>query len=549
MSKLVQTVKAQKSSPNRSEGQTLVNFMNGISYEWNPLDTLKMVSASSVFGEPAYYRDGEFSEMIIRDEAAGTDKEFADYVIDALHEFDGLKTSEIMEKAIDAALDYDFRATLEWAVSLRKEYMMRLNPQVIMVRAAVHPARTRFTKENPGLFAEINMQIMERGDEPASQLAYYLYKNKSKSSIPNILKKSWAKKLESLTEYEIYKYRNSGIGMIDTVRICHGNNEKINTLMRTGTVPVSGDEFTWEKLRAEGKPWLEILNSVSVGHMAMLRNLRGIFTEVNNISYARSILAKLKAGVPDGKQLPFRYCSAYEAIKSAPVNHKQLILDALEECIDTACDNMPKLRGRTACLSDNSGSAWGTCTSEYGTVTVASIGNLSSVITARNSEEGFVIKFGDSLKTYDVSKRTGVLSQAAEISESRGSDIGTGTECGLWLFFRNAITQKQYYNNIFIYSDMQAGHGDLYGISEEMESYRNMGFATRGPYIDVNSLVKEYRRRVNPKVNVYCIQTAGYSSVVLPENGYRIALLYGWTGKELLYADAINRFWDEKEKG
>ena len=34
------------------------NFMGGISYRINPLDTLKMVTASSIFGEPQYYRDG-----------------------------------------------------------------------------------------------------------------------------------------------------------------------------------------------------------------------------------------------------------------------------------------------------------------------------------------------------------------------------------------------------------------------------------------------------------------------------------------------------------
>ncbi|MCL1915010.1 MAG: hypothetical protein FWG10_14365 [Eubacteriaceae bacterium] len=38
----------------KDTGKTM-NFMGGVSYEINPLDTLKMVSASSIFGEPAYY--------------------------------------------------------------------------------------------------------------------------------------------------------------------------------------------------------------------------------------------------------------------------------------------------------------------------------------------------------------------------------------------------------------------------------------------------------------------------------------------------------------
>jgi hypothetical protein len=58
-------------------------------------------------------------------------------------------------------------------------------------------------------------------------------------------------------------------------------------------------------------------------------------------------------------------------------------------------------------------------------------------------------------------------------------------------------------------------------------------------------LIDKYRKEVNPKVNVYTVQTAGYDNVLVPENCYRTSILYGWTGKELVYADAINKFWDE----
>ena len=37
----------------------VLNFHGGISYEPGPLETLKMISASSIFGEPQYYRDGK----------------------------------------------------------------------------------------------------------------------------------------------------------------------------------------------------------------------------------------------------------------------------------------------------------------------------------------------------------------------------------------------------------------------------------------------------------------------------------------------------------
>ena len=545
MSQMTKTVRAQR------DAQQVENFMGGISYRWNPLDTLKLVTASSIFGEPAYYRNGEFREAGISKVTDGwfcVNDLFDPYILPAMVPYLDKKTSQVMEEVIDAALDHDFRATLEWAVQLRQEYHMRLNPQVIMVRAAMHPGREAFTRENPGVFSAINAQVMARADEPASQLTYYLYRNGAKNRIPGVLKRSWAQRIGAMDRYAMHKYRNAGIGLIDTVRVCHAKGQLVDELMRTGTVEVSEEENTWEAMRSQGASWQEILSTVTLGHMALLRNLRGIFAEITDLKLTQRILTRLKLGVPGGKQFPYRYKSAYDAIRNASdICHRQMILDALEECIDIACGNMPTLPGRTVCLSDNSGSAWGTITSSYGSVRIAEIDNLSSVITARNSQEGFVGKFGDRLKMYPISRRQGVLQQAEQVNETRGQDVGRATENGIWLFFEQAIRERQVYDNIFIYSDQQAGHGGLYGTGEGARQYQAAGYCCWGNYVDVAKLIDTYRQTVNPRVNVFSVQTAGYDNVLIPENGYRTSILYGWTGNELVYADAINRFWDEKD--
>lgn len=545
MSQMTKTVRAQR------DAQQVENFMGGISYRWNPLDTLKLVTASSIFGEPAYYRNGDFEKAGICKVTDGwfcVNDLFDPYILPAMVPYLDKKTSQVMEEVIDAALDHDFRATLEWAVQLRQEYHMRLNPQVIMVRAAMHPGRDAFTRENPGVFSAINAQVMARADEPASQLTYYLYRNGAKNRIPGVLKRSWAQRIGAMDRYAMHKYRNAGIGLIDTVRVCHAKGQLVDELMRTGTVEVSEEENTWETMRSQGASWQEILSTVTLSHMALLRNLRGIFAEITDLKLTQRILTRLKLGVPGGKQFPYRYKSAYDAIRNASdICRRQMILDALEECIDIACGNMPTLPGRTVCLSDNSGSAWGTITSSYGSVRIAEIDNLSSVITARNSQEGFVGKFGDRLKMYPISRRQGVLQQAEQVNETRGRDVGHATENGIWLFFEQAIRERQVYDNIFIYSDQQAGHGGLYGTGEGARQYRAAGYCCWGNYVDVAKLIDTYRQTVNPRVNVFSVQTAGYDNVLIPENGYRTSILYGWTGNELVYADAINRFWDEKD--
>ena len=541
MSKMSKAVGEMREEVVLRRDETVTNFMGGDSYKINPLDTLKMITASSIFGEPSYYRGSKSHKSYVVDELV---RGFS--VIPKSYE--GKDTETIMEEAIDAALDYDFGATLEWATTLRSDYMMRLNPQVIMVRASIHPKRDEWTKENPGKFNEINQQVMKRADEPMSQMAYYLYKNKGKkNNIPSVIKRSWAKNLGKLNRYKVAKYKNHEIGMINAVRLCHANSKIIDELMTTGTVEVKEDQKTWENLRSAGKSWKEIFETIDMGHMALLRNLRGVFEEVEDATFCKKYLEKLKSGVLDGKQFPFRYHSAIKAIDgSYKCHHKPLIIDALEECMDIALDNFPKLKGKTMCLSDNSGSAWGAINSEYGSVRIAEIDNLSSVITAACSDEGYVGKFGNELIVHPISKRRGVLSQTKEITKNGDHDVGGATEGGIWKFFRNAIKNKEHWDNIFIYSDQQAGHGGLYGTAYDKIEYQT-SYGCRGSYINVFKLILEYRKRVNPKVNVFSIQTAGYDNVVIPEYAYRTNIMYGWTGKEAVFADAMIKQWDEIE--
>lgn len=98
MSNLVKAVKQEKQWESKQ-----VNFMGGISYTINPLDTMKMVTASSIFGEPQYYRNGEFAEKYVKDGEYHVHDLMQEYsVLPA--EYDKRKTSDIMESAIDMTL-------------------------------------------------------------------------------------------------------------------------------------------------------------------------------------------------------------------------------------------------------------------------------------------------------------------------------------------------------------------------------------------------------------------------------------------------------------
>ena len=544
MSKISKAAKAVRESESLRSDEIVKNFMGGDSYKLDPLSSLRIIASSSIFGEASYYRKDVKDGTVYVEEMSHFDDSDKDELNKWLHSFNGKSTTEVFTEAIDASLDFDFEGTLKLAVELRNEYNMRLNPQVIMVRASMNKNREAWTVANPGKFAEYNSQVMSRADEPITQLAYFIAVNKGKKKMPTILKKAVAKKLSSLDAFAVNKYKNAEIGMINAVRLSHANSAVLDELMKTGAVKVEETSKTWEQLKSEGKSWREIIKTIKLGHMALLRNLRGIFTEINDADLCHELMNHLKSGVLKGKQFPFRYYNAYNMIKGdANINHKVIILDALEECIDISIKNMPHLKGKTMCLSDNSGSAWGAITSEYGKTKIAEIDNLSAVIAAAASDEGYVGKFGDKLIEFPISKRNGVLSQTNEITRNGDDDVGGCTEGGIWKFFNKAIANKIFYDNIIIFSDQQAGTGGLYGTGSDIREYVKDGFGI-GNHVNVYKLVKKYRKVVNPKCNVMSVQTAGYGNFVLPNMSYRTALCSGWTGKEIQFFDAFIKEWN-----
>lgn len=519
MSKFSRFTKKSEADYAKHKNEQIVNFMDGISYKTNPLLELEMVAASSIFGEKSYYKnDG------VKDKKLNT-------------------TTSTFIKACDNALSYDFKGVLELAKKLRYEYNMRLNPALIMVRAVMHEGRKAFNEENKAFMRACIEEVINIPTDIWNQFELWMFFNESKNKLPSILKRAWADKLNSTKKYQLAKYKTKA-KIIDLVRICHAHSEDIDELMKSGTIEVTDEESTWEKLRSEGKSWTEILEGTYIPHMALLKNLRGIASEVSD-NTLKQVLELLESGVEKGKQFPFRYWSALNAIKTSypRVPNEGLIEESLNRCLDKAMSNFPKLKGKTICLSDNSGSAWGALTTEYGSTKVAEIDNLSSVMTAINSDEGYVGIFGDRLEIESVNKRDGVLSQLDKIQSKHSHNIGGSTENGIWLFLDEAIKKKIYWDNIFIYSDMQAGHGGLYGLNSRDYSE----YTINGHYIDVLKLVQEYRRKVNPKVNVFSVQTAGYDNSVLPENEYRTSILTGWTGKETIYANVLIDIWDRME--
>lgn len=516
-----------------------LNWMGGRSFDLtDPVAVLCMAASSCFFGEPQYYATDSGDKRTRRTPAmrvlSGTELDALRTSLDALdpREWRSLTPAEAIESAVDRALDHDPERTLQEAVRLRQEEHIRTTPQVILVRAARHP-RVRGT----GLVRKYAPAIVSRADEPAVGLAYHIWRFGKDAPLPNSLKKAWAARLSQLTEYQLAKYRMESrtVKTLDVVNLVHPKRTPALDALMKGTLRSTE---TWESIVSAGgstpDSWRRAIDVM--GHMALLRNLRNLLQQGLP---EELFVEKLVEGAATGKQLPFRYYSAYVAVQSIASGR---VLDALERCMRTAMDAVPRLPGRTISLCDNSGSAQGSTTSSMGTMRVSTIANLTGVIAAMASDDGSLGVFGDDLKVFPVRRLASVFDQLAR-AESLAKDIGMSTENGIWMFWRDAIASRTRWDNVFVFSDMQAGHGGLYGV--DPREYREHGWEIGlGPrpgarMIDLSSLIRRYRAEVNPDVNVFLVQVAGYQDTILPEFYRRTYVLGGWGEGVLRFAAAM----------
>jgi hypothetical protein len=92
---------------------------------------------------------------------------------------------------------------------------------------------------------------------------------------------------------------------------------------------------------------------------------------------------------------------------------------------------------------------------------------------------------------------------------------------------------------------MQAGHGGLYGL--DPRAYLPYLWRSGSPHIDVAKLINAYRAKVNPDVNVYLVQVAGYQDIILPEFYKRTYILSGWSEGLFKFAQQMSNMMEQEQ--
>jgi hypothetical protein len=261
----------------RTSSESHLNWMGAPAFDiTNPIFRLRIAASSCFFGEPQYYH--EIGKTVLARHQRGLNEAELAHLRSTLNainpqEWRSLSPAQLMEQAIDAALEFDLQATLIEAIRLRNEENIRATPQVILVRVANHKAL-----KGTSLVRRFASEIIKRPDEPATGLAYQL--QAFGKPIPNSLKKAWKTALEGLSESALAKYRleNREVKTADVMNLVHPKSAAINQLAK-GQLKTT--DQTWESIiAAEGsnsQSWSKAL--AVMGHMALLRNLRNLLQQ------------------------------------------------------------------------------------------------------------------------------------------------------------------------------------------------------------------------------------------------------------------------------
>lgn len=348
--------------------------------------------------------------------------------------------------------------------------------------------------------------VVLRPDDMTEILAYYGSTGGDIANPPAAVRKGFARALRRFDAYQLRKYAQprNAVSLVDVVNIVHPvPTEGIDALVN-GTLRAAN---TWEaNMSAAGESdnaseekadtWREMLEDDSLGHMALVMNLRNIANDAPDaVDLACRRLTDERA-IRGSRMLPFRYMRAVRAIQDANVVHGQKIVSALNRAIDVACDNVPDLDGRTAVAFDTSSSMSGE-PAYYGSMFAAVLAktNHPDMMTFASRATWFPYNADDSTTT---------------IAEQLCDRIGGGTN------FHNIFsTLNRAYDRVIILTDEQAWGG----FSTPEKSFR------------------EYRDRHDANPHVYVWDLAGYGTSQFPSD--RVYSFGGFSPKAFDIMDVL----------
>ncbi len=393
------------------------------------------------------------------------------------------------------------------AIYARKKFNMRSITHVLAAEISAYASGQVWAKD----FYD---KIVSRPDDMLEIVAYYF--GKGGKTLPNAMKKGFAKAFDRFDGYQLAKYRgeNKDVKLIDLVNLVHPmptqRNAKALEALVNGTLRNTN---TWEakltkagqvaenaedKAEMKATAWKGLIAENKLGYFALLRNLRNIATQAPDVLDAALKTLANRERIKKSKVLPFRFLSALDAIKDANLDNKsnRKIQKALNKALEISLDNVPVFEGRTLIVLDDSGSmTWG---NRKGGKTPIEIGAIFAAMLYK-SNDADLMRFSDDasyVKPYFGDAAMSIANGLIKNAKSAGTNF-------------HAIFQKarKAYDRVIILSDMQGWVGG-YTPKDEFQKYKN-------------------RTGANPFI--YSFDLNGYGSLQFPES--KVFALAGFSDK------------------
>ena len=471
------------------------NYEGGVAFKVDPVTELYLRVATCLVNEPKFYGDAS-------------------------------KDLERIIELVDVVGKKDPEFVLQLASYARNVLHLRSIPIVLLAESSAVDSTRPFVRE-------YTSSIIQRADEPAELISYIKSKlgnigdQDKNTMLPNSIRKGLNNAIRKFKTYHFAKYagKNNEVSMRDVLRLVHPKpttieqSELYNAIVNENLAPAD----TWETyISAHGsnrRTWEMIMPKMPI--MAVLRNLRNFIDNDCDLTYPIKKLRDEKT-ILNSKQFPFRFYSAYRAIEDRASTKVSSLLTALEDAMDIAVKNVPKLDGTTAIFVDNSGSM-DSVISDKSTVTYKEVGGMLGAIASTMSQDNYFMVFGTSIAAVNFSRRDSILSRA---EKSIRTDVGGNTNA--YLAFEWLNINKVPVDRIILFSDMQCydSNGNGYG------------------YGNVGSIVKQwnqYKKTVNNNAKLYSFDVSGYGTAQTPQGDRNVLLVGGWTESILKYIPYFER--------
>lgn len=345
-------------------------------------------------------------------------------------------------------------------------------------------------------------KVVKRPDD-ATEILSYFFSNHGKT-VPNSLKKGLAKSLGKFDEYQFGKYRGEGndVSLVDVVNLTHPkatpeNGEAISKLvngtLRNTSTWNAGLSKAGKNKDAKATVWADFLANPKWEYFALLRNLRNIAEQAPDLITDAAAKIQDEKRIKQSRVLPFRFAVALKELGQYPVYQQ-----ALSNALDISVNNMPEF-GNALVVVDTSGSMRSSVAGSD-KFTCVELGALFGAALAKKGNTD-VMAFATDAGYATLRPQDSTLTNSERIRQVDTHGWGTNFNS----IFKRA---KNRYDNIIIFSDMQAWVDNLWG----------------GTQSGTTSSFKEYKKRTGARPNVFAFDLTGYGSMQFPENQvYQIA--------------------------